>query len=57
MGLFDLQYSTMDSLVLEVSFGMTKRTSITLDRSESELDAPVYASEFVCEGEVMTADF
>ena len=57
MGLFDLQYSTMDSLVLEASFGMTKGTSITLDRSESELDAPAYASEFACKREVMMTDF
>ena len=41
MGLFDLQYSTMDSFVFEASFGMTKGTSITLEHLESDLDAPV----------------
>jgi hypothetical protein len=36
MGLFDVQYPTMDSFVLEASSGMTKRPSIALDDSESD---------------------
>jgi hypothetical protein len=31
----------MDSFVLEVSSGMNKETSITLEHLESDLDAPV----------------